>query len=114
MQAWLEAYHGVTCGNEFTLDHGTIRGRAGAIQAAINLELHEPMLTQVDIKVEGLNGQLPNLDLFNLAAKMLLKESLPHTFKNRQNKNLRNPVRDWYYSFQTLMAMVATQATGVI
>lgn len=38
VQAWLEAYHGVTCGN--VLEHGDIKGRAGAIQAAINLELH--------------------------------------------------------------------------
>ncbi|EFA06039.1 glycosylphosphatidylinositol anchor attachment 1 protein [Tribolium castaneum] len=113
MQAWLEAYHGVACGNDGTLDHGDIKGRAGAIQAAINLELHETAISQVDIKIEGLNGQLPNLDLFNLAAKMLLKEGVPHTFKNRPNKHLKDPVNDWFYSFQTLLAMISTQATGI-
>jgi glycosylphosphatidylinositol transamidase len=114
MQAWLEAYHGVGCGNDGTLDHGDIKGRAGAIQAAINLEFHESLISQVDIKVEGLNGQLPNLDLFNLAAKMLHKEGIPHTFKNRPNKSLRDPVKDWLYSLQTLLAMISTQATGVV
>ncbi|CAH1364704.1 unnamed protein product [Tenebrio molitor] len=113
MQAWLEAYHGVGCGNDGTLDHGDIKGRAGAIQAAINLEFHESLISQVDIKVEGLNGQLPNLDLFNLAAKMLHKEGIPHTFKNRPNKSLRDPVKDWLYSLQTLLAMISTQATGI-
>lgn len=41
MQAWLEAYHGVSRGDEGVLDHGDLRGRAGAIQAAINLEIHD-------------------------------------------------------------------------
>lgn len=40
MQAWLEAYHGISGGKEGTLNAGDMRGRAGAIQAAINLELH--------------------------------------------------------------------------
>lgn len=113
MQAWLEAYHGVHAGTEGTLEHGDLRGRAGAIQAAINLELHDSTIGQVDIKIEGLNGQLPNLDLFNLAAKMLVKEGVHHTFKNRPNKLFRDSFKDWAYNFQTLMAMVATQATGV-
>lgn len=40
VQAWLEAYHSVSCGKKGTLDFGDLHGRAGAIQAAINLELH--------------------------------------------------------------------------
>lgn len=40
IQAWLEAYYGITSGNEGILNHGDLKGRGGAIQAAINLELH--------------------------------------------------------------------------
>lgn len=40
IQAWLEAYHGVTCGNEGVLNYGDLKSRGGAIQAAINLEIH--------------------------------------------------------------------------
>lgn len=40
IQAWLEAYYGVSSGNEGILNHGDLKGRGGAIQAAINLELH--------------------------------------------------------------------------
>ncbi|XP_017776511.1 PREDICTED: glycosylphosphatidylinositol anchor attachment 1 protein [Nicrophorus vespilloides] len=113
MQAWLEAYHGVTCGKKDVLISGDMKGRAGSIQAAINLEIHEPEIGQIDIKIEGLNGQLPNLDLFNLSGKMALKEGLSLTFKNRLAKRLKSLWRDWIYAFQTMMSMVVTQATGV-
>lgn len=67
----------------------------------------------MDIKIEGLNGQLPNLDLFNLASKMCTKEGLYHTFKNKGPEYHRDPVKEWKYYFSNLLAMVATQATGV-
>lgn len=113
IQAWLEAYYHVVCGRRGVLDHGDLRGRGGAIQAAINLEFHDINIDRMDIKVEGLNGQLPNLDLFNLATRMCTKEGISHTFKNRENRNYRDPVKDWNYAFQTLMTMIFTQASGV-
>ncbi|KAF5274120.1 hypothetical protein FQR65_LT04518 [Abscondita terminalis] len=113
IQAWLEAYFNVVCGRRGVLDHGDLRGRGGAIQAAINLEFHDVLIDRMDIKVEGLNGQLPNLDLFNLATRMCSKEGVSHTFKNRDNRNYRDPLKEWNYSFQTLMNMVFTQASGV-
>ncbi|KAJ8946439.1 hypothetical protein NQ318_014426 [Aromia moschata] len=113
IQAWLEAYHGVTCGNENVLDHGDLKGRAGAIQAAVNLELHSTRIGQIDIKIEGLNGQLPNLDLFNLASKMCVKEGVYHTFKNKGIEYHKDPVKEWLYYFKNLLAMAATQATGI-
>lgn len=39
MQAWLEAYHGYE--DSSVLDSGKLDGRAGAIQSAINLEIHD-------------------------------------------------------------------------
>lgn len=71
------------------------------------------ILGQMDIKIEGLNGQLPNLDLFNLASKMCTKEGLYHTFKNKGPEYHRDPIKEWKYYFRNLLAMVATQATGV-
>ena len=41
-------------------------GRAGAIQAAVALELSSDVVTSVDVAAEGLNGQLPNMDLLSL------------------------------------------------
>lgn len=43
-----------------------IQGRAGSIQAAVSLELNSDVITSLDLVLEGLNGQLPNLDLVNL------------------------------------------------
>nr|CAD7460574.1 unnamed protein product [Timema tahoe] len=113
IQAWLEAYHQTTCGRSGVLDHGDMTGRGGAIQAAINLELHAEKIGHVDVKVEGLNGQLPNLDLVNLVHRMCSKEGVKHTFKNRENSNHRDPVKEWFHQLKTLMAMVTTQATGI-
>jgi len=60
-----------------------VTARAGAIQAAINLEFHSLKIGHIDVKVEGLNGQLPNLDLVNLIHRLCLKEGARTTFKNR-------------------------------
>nr|CAI5838299.1 unnamed protein product [Callosobruchus analis] len=113
IQAWLEAYHGVTCGNDDVLDHGDLNGRGGAIQAAINLELHSEKIGQLDVKIEGLNGQLPNLDLFNLVSKMCSREGLYQTFKNRGLHYYRNEFKEWWSYFKNTLAMMATQATGI-
>lgn len=51
IQAWLDAYHGVTSGNEGILVSGDLPGRAGSIQTAINLELHSMKITSIDVKV---------------------------------------------------------------
>jgi len=52
MQAWLDAYHGVTSGQEGILIAGDLSGRAGSIQAAINLEFHAMKITSIDVKVQ--------------------------------------------------------------
>lgn len=44
IQAWLEAYHLTSCGEKGVLNFGDLRGRAGAIQAAINLELQNLLI----------------------------------------------------------------------
>ncbi|KAF4522224.1 hypothetical protein B566_EDAN009068 [Ephemera danica] len=112
VQAWLEAYHQTSCGRG-VLDHGDLQGRAGAIQAAINLELHAETVSHLDIKVEGLNGQLPNLDLVNLAHRMSTKEGVHHTFKNTHQPSNLHGWKLWQHSLKTLLAMVGTQAAGV-
>lgn len=63
--------------------------------------------------MEGLNGQLPNLDLFNLAQSMISKESIQKTFQRRADCTDSNKLKKWWYNFNTLMMMIATQATGI-
>ncbi|XP_076663317.1 glycosylphosphatidylinositol anchor attachment 1 [Andrena cerasifolii] len=113
VQAWLDAYHGVTSGNEDVLVSGDLSGRAGSIQAAINLELHSMKVSSIDVKVEGLNGQLPNLDLFNLAQNMIAKEGIRQSFQRRFDVKYKDKFKNWKYHFNTLLMMIATQATGI-
>lgn len=58
-------------------------GRAGAIQAAISLELSSDVITSFDVAVEGLNGQLPNLDLVNLFYAFCQKNGLLCTIQGK-------------------------------
>ena len=48
------------------MDWSPLQGRGGSIQAALSLELSSDVITSMDLILEGLNGQLPNLDLANL------------------------------------------------
>lgn len=48
------------------MDWSPLQGRGGSIQAALTLELSTDVITSMDLVLEGLNGQLPNLDLANL------------------------------------------------
>ncbi|XP_045476144.1 glycosylphosphatidylinositol anchor attachment 1 protein [Harmonia axyridis] len=112
IQAWLEAYHQVSCGTG-VLESGDLEGRAGSIQAAINLELHSVKIAHIDIKIDGLNGQLPNLDLFNLVTKICTKEGVFNTYKMRENKEFGQAVEDWHYAQETLFATMLSKAIGV-
>ncbi|XP_029052423.1 glycosylphosphatidylinositol anchor attachment 1 protein [Osmia bicornis bicornis] len=113
IQAWLDAYHGVTSGSKGVLMAGDLSGRAGSIQAAINLELHSMKISSIDVKVEGLNGQLPNLDLFNLAQNMIAKEGIRQSVQRRFDVKYKNKIKNWWYHFNTLLMMISTQATGI-
>lgn len=76
--AWLESYHEADKNN--VLDFGFLPTRSGQIQGALNLEIHGQELSRLEIKIEGLNGQLPNLDLFNVAVELATRESITATF----------------------------------
>ncbi|XP_032297724.1 glycosylphosphatidylinositol anchor attachment 1 protein isoform X3 [Coturnix japonica] len=58
-------------------------GRAGAIQAAVSLELSSDVVTSVDVAMEGLNGQLPNMDLLNLFHACCQKAGLLCTIQGK-------------------------------
>lgn len=111
-QAWLEAYHQRSCGSG-VLDHGDLPARAGSIQAAINLEIAEPRITHFEIKVEGLNGQLPNLDLVNLANRLCKREGVGRLFQGVEEPARPDSWKGYSRSLSTMLSMAARQATGV-
>uniref|UniRef100_A0A0K8R9Q0 GPI-anchor transamidase component GPAA1 n=1 Tax=Ixodes ricinus TaxID=34613 RepID=A0A0K8R9Q0_IXORI len=111
-QAWLDAYHDMHT-SPGVIDPGVLLGRSGPIHAAINLELHTDRIRRLDLKLVGLNGQLPNLDLFNLVVELCLRESVHTTFHDQVSPYETESFEGWKQSFKTLAAMMAAQASGL-
>ncbi|NXT17343.1 GPAA1 protein, partial [Syrrhaptes paradoxus] len=109
MEAWLEAYHDV---NLTEIQSSGPLGRAGAIQAAVSLELSSDVVTSLDVAVEGLNGQLPNLDLVNLFHAFCQKNGLLCTIQGKLPRPDGDSLPAYARSLQTLLLMVLAQASG--
>lgn len=96
------------------LNPGTLKGRSGSIQAAILLEFNSPQIRYVEVKIEGLNGQLPNLDLVNLVHKLCQKSGIHHSFaKSYSWIRGRDSMDEWKSGFWTMFEMVLGQIDGV-
>ncbi|XP_053911671.1 glycosylphosphatidylinositol anchor attachment 1 protein-like, partial [Cuculus canorus] len=109
MEAWLQGYHDV---NLTEMSSSGTPGRAGAIQAAIALELSSDVVTSLDVAVEGLNGQLPNLDLLNLFHAFCQKNGLLCTIQGKLPRSEWDSLPAYTHSLQTLLLMVLAQASG--
>jgi len=53
-----------------------LEGHSGSIQAAINLEMSTSRVDMFEILEEGINGQLPNLDLINMVSRLCMKDGI--------------------------------------
>lgn len=114
MQAWLDAYYGSeSSDSNKVLNSGILEARAGSIQAAINLELQSFDLNYIDVKIEGLNGQLPNLDLVNLIQRLAVKEGLISGHRQASVAKRSGAKSSWEMNFRHMISMVLTQSTGV-
>ncbi|KAJ8377987.1 hypothetical protein AAFF_G00249240 [Aldrovandia affinis] len=109
MQAWLEGYHHTnTTGMSWTPLHG----RAGSIQSALSLELSSDVITSLDLVLEGLNGQLPNLDLANLFYAFCQKIGVLCTIQGKLQRNDWDSTSGYNNAVQTMLLMVLKQASG--
>ncbi|KAG7330525.1 hypothetical protein KOW79_006747 [Hemibagrus wyckioides] len=109
MQAWLEGYHHTNItGMSFT----PLQGRAGSIQAALSLELSSDVITSLDLVLEGLNGQLPNLDLANLFHAFCQKLGVLCTIQGKLQRNDWDSTEGYTVAAQTMTLMVLKQASG--
>ncbi|KAG0366416.1 Glycosyl phosphatidyl inositol protein transamidase complex subunit [Gamsiella multidivaricata] len=111
LQAWLKAYHGLEENNQ---SEETLRIRSGAIQAALNLDFAGTGdYNALGIFFEGVNGQLPNLDMINTVAEIaegiapveltLHDELVPHT---------DNMTKNYINSLKKMLYMMKYQAAG--
>lgn len=121
------------------MDWSPLHGRGGSIQAALSLELSSDVITSMDLVLEGLNGQLPNLDLANLFYAFCQKIGILCTIQGKVQtrdqvlykylltclltccrwwvsaqlqRNDWDSVSGYSHSIQTLMMMVMKQASG--
>ncbi|XP_076000811.1 GPI-anchor transamidase component GPAA1 [Genypterus blacodes] len=109
MQAWLEGYHHT---NTTGMDWSPLQGRGGSIQAALSLELSSDVVTSLDLVLEGLNGQLPNLDLVNLFYAFCQKIGVLCTIQGKLQRNDWDSVSGYSHAAQTMILMVMKQASG--
>lgn len=107
-QAWLNAYHDVRTSD--VLISSPLLASSGPIQAAVNLELHTSQMSSIDIKIEGLNGQLPNLDLFNVAVELCTRESVTPTFQLASHPFAGPELDVWKQYAATALSMMRSQA----
>lgn len=114
MQAWLDAYYGTNGDNDAILTSGSLEARAGSIQAALNLEMPAFDVDYLDVKIEGLNGQLPNLDLVNVVQRIALKEGFisGHQQRSRRRSRLGAKSTQWQ-NFAHMVQQVLQLAAGV-
>ncbi|KAM4689754.1 glycosylphosphatidylinositol anchor attachment 1 protein isoform 2-T2 [Discoglossus pictus] len=109
MEAWLEGYHDV---NVTEIKSSVMIGRAGAIQAAVSLEVSSDVVTSFDVVVEGLNGQLPNLDMVNLFHAFCQKNTLLCTIQGKLQRNDYDTFPGYVHNLQTMLLMVLKQGSG--
>ncbi|KAK3813663.1 MAG: Gaa1-like protein [Linnemannia elongata] len=108
LQAWLKAYHG---NEEHTYERHEepLSVRSGAIQAALNLDFAGTGdYNALGIFFEGVNGQLPNLDMINTINLIsmgiapveltLHDELVPYT--DNMTKNYLNSLRKMLYQMK--------------
>ncbi|GFY67740.1 glycosylphosphatidylinositol anchor attachment 1 protein [Trichonephila inaurata madagascariensis] len=112
-QAWLDAYHDVSTSDYIMSEK--LQSTSGLIQGVINLELSDFYFSHVDIKIEGLHGQLPNLDLFNLAVELCIREEIPTSFQSQFNYFPSKVLtwKSWLHNYITMSRMILLQATGL-
>ncbi|RWS11061.1 glycosylphosphatidylinositol anchor attachment 1 protein-like protein [Dinothrombium tinctorium] len=113
MQAWLDAYHDIEKNAYSSIDYEKLEGRSGPIQGAINLEIHSDQNSRVELKIEGLNGQLPNLDLFNVAVELATRESITPTFHGQSHPFAADHWEIWKEHALTIGSMMISQAIGL-
>lgn len=113
IQAWINAYHNIAVNEQDVIHHSFLPAVSGPIQAALNLELHSTKMSRLEVKIEGLNGQLPNLDLFNVVVELATRESVTATFHGKSHPYVSgSPFESWRDSYApTILAMMVSQGS---
>nr|CAB3250415.1 glycosylphosphatidylinositol anchor attachment 1 protein [Phallusia mammillata] len=108
-RAWLNAYHGIV---SYPVSANQLPARAGSIQSAFTVHMEEDAVSFINLLVEGYNGQLPNLDLFNVAVRLIkihgMAVSVNYEFVPRQS----SAMDDIKSHLGATLKMMKKQVTG--
>ncbi|ESO06706.1 hypothetical protein HELRODRAFT_64118 [Helobdella robusta] len=110
IQAWLSSYHHIP--NKY-IKAEVLPGRSGSIQAALNLELTSKYVGRVNVKFEGVNGRLPNLDLFNTVERLFHKEGLRIIIQKKVLEYSSSEWQRYLHSTKQMLIMMWNQASGI-
>lgn len=67
----------------------------------------------MDVRIEGLNGKLPNLDMFNLVQRIMAREGIASGYKQAPRKKRRHSQSVYEQNLRGMLSMLASQASGV-
>ena len=100
----------------------SLKQRAGSIQAALNLEFRTTNVDKLVLKLEGPNGKLPNLDLFNTVIRICRTIGFECSLDSEQTSSLGSynhhynndrPPLDHATGVENTFKMVLRQASGM-
>lgn len=118
--AWIDSYYDVRFKADLKrsdsirdgeLYYESLVDRSGPMQAAILLELYGKEFSRINVKIQGLYGQLPNLDLFNLVIELAIRESVTPYFHNKSMPFDLSTEELYRHHLETAMSFMITQAT---
>ncbi|KAG0333621.1 Glycosyl phosphatidyl inositol protein transamidase complex subunit [Podila horticola] len=113
LQAWLKAYHGNEQ-NTYERTEEALKVRSGAILAALNLDFAGTGdYNALGIFFEGVNGQLPNLDMINSIADITASVApVELTLHDELVPLTENVTKNYINSLKRMLYMMKYQAVG--
>jgi len=110
LQAWLQAYHGHP--DSIAVQGSRLESRGGSIQAALSIEISQSSCDGLNFILEGMNGQLPNLDLFNTMDKITRSNDGQVYLHGRRNPPTRDLIENCLMMLKTTLLGMWQQASG--
>jgi glycosylphosphatidylinositol transamidase len=120
LTAWLDSYYDVNFRQDIKrlihkrnsgFYYDSLPDRSGPMQAAIVLEVEGKRFTRANIKIHGMYGQLPNLDLYNMAVDLTIVEGITPYFLNKSYTYGMSESDIYQQHLETAMSFVQTQAS---
>jgi glycosylphosphatidylinositol transamidase len=95
--SWLQAYNGIDTGRYLWAE--PLTGHSGTIIGGMVLDLSVPRFTHLQLQYIGVNGLLPNLDVFNLFVRLCEKHDVNVVIRGDAKTKQKNVDNLWQGAF---------------